>query len=605
MTTWTDPQGNQWSTQGNVVWVPGALQFPGTLVDSVIGPAGMDTKLAAGVDIRMKLWPSPDNITMYPFNLGPWPGGIWGFIVGAGNYVNLQVSPDSGTTANNGPTPAHPTPDVNGYVVLRFVYDGTAGAFTYYQSNDDGLTWTSFANSAAPAIAISAPNQTLGISNIANGYKGQIAWIELHSFDGTLLANVDFRRQWGLPPSVTAISPPTGRAWVTHRLTISGYGLSQATGVSFNGFLGTDFSISPGTDGTISITTPIFGVESVDVEVITPNGNIPAGTYQFTALPPPDPEPPGPGGVPMHQGRCLVLANIDDSTLQLSNILDLMDYDANGIIVDTVDLGYPDVREDTGVWTDANGTWDFTQFFGSRGITLSGTLVDSDRGTRSKAYNALVPFLNPAARPVLVYSFDADETTAYLRLRSEGYSGAITNPVITKWSAQWKCPDGLAYDATAKSVTIIPGITGSFGRVYTDPQVGGTVTPTSAWKPNRFYPTMGGAAYGLAVNDGSAPSWPIIQIFGACTVPAIINDTTGLTFAMASGYTINPGEILVIDTRQRAVYLGTPDASRYNQVDFSRSTFWPLVPGENHITFVPVTADNNARAVINWQDAYI
>ena len=114
MTTWTDPEGNQWSTQGNVVWVPGALQFPGTLVDSVVGPAGMDTKLAAGVDIRMKLWPSPDNITMYPFNLGPWPGGIWGFIVGVGNYVNLQVSPDSGATANNGPTPAHPTPDADG-----------------------------------------------------------------------------------------------------------------------------------------------------------------------------------------------------------------------------------------------------------------------------------------------------------------------------------------------------------------------------------------------------------------------------------------------------------------------------------------------------------
>jgi hypothetical protein len=295
---------------------------------------------------------------------------------------------------------------------------------------------------------------------------------------------------------------------------------------------------------------------------------------------------------------------MDPNTYQLSEMLDLMDYDANGIIVDSVDLGYPDVREDTGVWTDANGTWDFTRFFGARGITLGGTLVDSARGTRSMSYKALIPYLDPAARPVLVYSFDGDDHFAYLNLRAAGYSGAITNPVITKWSAQWKCPDAIAYDLESNSVTIIPGVTGSFGRTYTTPQLQ-TPTPTSGWTPNRYYPVMGGAAYGLASNNGTAVTWPIIQIFGYCTVPAIINDTTNKTFAMASGYTVNAGEVLVIDTRQRAVYLGTPNASRYNQVDFSRSSFWPLIPGDNHITFVPATADPNAKAVITWQNAYI
>lgn len=612
---WIDPQGNMWTIENstNVAWIPGGVQLNSNGNRLIRGPTGMAPRInGEGFDVRLSAqmvgagnymaWVIGDTVTNLDIRPGiPVNGTLFGLANQASSLALYVVLPNS----------AFPTPPVAGdMVTARCTYNQTTGTWVTYYSLDNGTSWV---QAGTGTITPFPPGGNAASQLQTYLYGGILQWFDLRTFAGVPLASVDFTHQWDttgiygiVPASQTELTP-------TRPIVISGWGLANVTDVLIDRFSSTDIVYTPSTGigipETITFTPPVMAVGVYNVTLVTPDGNIPAGTFRYNVIPPvgPDDVEEGPFGIPFHQGRCLVLANLDDSQIpyEISNILDLMDHDANGIICDTVDLGYPDVREDTGVWTDADGTWDFTRFFGARGITLSGTLVDSARGSRSMSFQALVPFLSPAARPILVYSFNADMHFAYMKIRAQGYSGPITNPIITRWSGQWKCPDAISYDLDVQTVTIIPGITGSFGRVYTDPQETGIITATSGWAPNRYYPSMGGSAIGLATNAGTALSFPIIQIFGGCTGPIIRNDTTGQQFAMLSNYVINPGEVLVIDMRQKAVYLGTPNASRYNQVDFSKSTFWSLAPGDNHLTFDPSVADDHAQAIITWQNAYI
>jgi hypothetical protein len=493
-----------------------------------------------------------------------------------------------------------------------------AGTSTVYQQDDDG-TWRQVVTRTDAVINLRGNPGDIVSSPMA--FNSALAWVDVRTFDGTPLASVDLTYPWGTTGFVR-MTPTTGPAWVSTQVRITGWGLDRVTGVSFDGYPGrivsvTDLGLGQGWE--MIVATPIFG-DNVTRDVIlhTPEGDMHVASFTWTAVAPAPPEPPGPGGVPMHQGRCLALAYVTVNPLAaladqltVANLLDLMDYDANGLIIDTVDLGFPDIREDMAVIPDADGEWDFTRFFGARGISLSGTLVDSSRGTRMMALRALGPFLSVPARPSLIYSFNTDDDIAYMRLRVAGYSGAITNPVITKFQVQYKATQPpVGYSLTTQSVRVIPGSLYAFGRIYTEPQPQdpggpGVITATSGWEPDRHYPDMGGAQHALAVNAGDASTWPFILITGYCVGPAVYNDTTGLGFAMAPSFVLNSGETLVVDMRDRQVYLGTPDASRYAQVNFASSAWWSLQPGENDVRFTPNTAGDDASATVVWQNAYL
>jgi hypothetical protein len=77
------------------------------------------------------------------------------------------------------------------------------------------------------------------------------------------------------PRQVDQVSPATGPIAGGTVVTITGIGLTGATGVLFGGVAGTAFSVV--NDTRITVTTPAHAAGAVDVVVQHPAGNVTAG----------------------------------------------------------------------------------------------------------------------------------------------------------------------------------------------------------------------------------------------------------------------------------------------------------------------------------------
>jgi hypothetical protein len=178
---------------------------------------------------------------------------------------------------------------------------------------------------------------------------------------------------------------------------------------------------------------------------------------------------------------------------------------------------------------------------------------------------------------------------------------------VSAFQVGWRASDPAAYGVEVNETAIAP-TAAVFGRTYTHPQ-GAAITSTSGWQPPRVYPHMSGAVNVVAVNDGTLATPPLIVVYGGCTNPKVYNDTAGAVFAVGTAtrpLVLAAGSTLTIDARKRLVYLGNdPTNTRYDYVDFAISSWWSLLPGENHLRFVPDTADGAANAVVSWNDAYL
>jgi Phage tail protein len=280
-----------------------------------------------------------------------------------------------------------------------------------------------------------------------------------------------------------------------------------------------------------------------------------------------------------------------------STVLDLMDQ-ANGFRIGEVDLGYPDVREDINLRPDQHGVADFTQFFGARAVTISGAIVPSSTGSRQKALQALAPFLNPAARPVLTYQIDGDVGPRTLTLRPSDLSVPVTNPQVSDFQVGWKAADPFAYDANVQTAIVWVTVAGG-GRQYN------LVFP-------RVYPP-GGVSQARTYNLGSFDVYPTLTFYGPMTGiqvtwTALSTPTITGYFLFQPSYTIPAGSFVVVDCKNRTAFLnGDPANSVYSRLGYLSSGFWPYIPAGGS-TIWSLSANNTSAASqvqIRWQDAYL
>lgn len=83
-------------------------------------------------------------------------------------------------------------------------------------------------------------------------------------------------------------------------------------------------------------------------------------------------------------------------------------------------------------------------------------------------------------------------------------------------------------------------------------------------------------------NSGSIDAYPVWTITGPGTDLVLTNDTTGETLSV--GYTLNAGDVIVIDTRPGAGVTAVTDSAGTNLYQYLTGSLWALVPGANSIT---------------------
>jgi hypothetical protein len=284
-----------------------------------------------------------------------------------------------------------------------------------------------------------------------------------------------------------------------------------------------------------------------------------------------------------------------------NNILDLNDYAHTGIYCSSKDVGAPTVREVSTDFPSIDLVDDQTNSLSLRVVTVSGWLISNMAGSRSTAWDRMVPFLDPAIRATLLYAYDNDVAPRVLT----GLRGA-------QWSFGQRIPQGIPFQVQwkAQPVALNPS-------VMTE-----TIYPYSALTGGRTYDKHFDVTYAMGstgfvgsvptvIINGTYKTWGKYRIFGPCTNPDImvLNPVTGdrLSEVAFSSLTITAGNWVDVDTEQRTVYQnGDPGSSRYSNLDFA-NTLWKPLPAQAtiQIAYTVSTGTVPTLVLMSWQEAFL
>ena len=261
--------------------------------------------------------------------------------------------------------------------------------------------------------------------------------------------------------------------------------------------------------------------------------------------------------------------------------------EANGWFVQSLDVGYPEVRQVADNRADADGTYDSTKYFGARTVSMAVRAL----GDRRVAFETLSKFLRPSTRPILFYTVDGTERR--LRLRPNGRSSSfVGSPNSQDFLAQWVAPDGVI-EASVESVAVAQASLGA--------EAGRTYDLTF----DRDYPASSPLGSVTVTNAGTASAQDfVIQLFGPCTNPRFENLTTNQQIRFVT--TLSASQFLEIKVRDRTVRLnGLVAQNRYNTLDFATSEWFDIAPGDSLLRYRPDTLTAGAFARVSFRSSWI
>lgn len=163
-----------------------------------------------------------------------------------------------------------------------------------------------------------------------------------------------------------------------------------------------------------------------------------------------------------------------------------------------------------------------------------------------------------------------------------GENWVFANPVLTLF-----CPDGYWRDVKATTVR----------RDYA----------TAAGKPflNPYFTVSSGRLLGQTTiyNPGDVEGWPLWTIAGPTEGLTAVNNTTGQAFTIS--HTLIGGEAITIDTSSaRPTIRGPSGENLSGALNWPAAELWPLVEGDNDITFTMSTAAPGAYVELTYHPRY-
>lgn len=257
-------------------------------------------------------------------------------------------------------------------------------------------------------------------------------------------------------------------------------------------------------------------------------------------------------------------------------------------------LDMPPVRSADAVRPLDHGTYAGTEWYGGRTVRwtldLEG-LNDVDLQSRLTELQAALQVKTNGLLPLAYQLRGQKKRLIFVKPRRLSWTGdadmfALAAPTII---FEVYAPDPRLYDQTLLAAS---------GGLPQD--VGGATFPLAF--PVTFTISAGTPGVFVANNLGRFPTRPVAVIRGPVDDPIIENVTTGHRIRLF-GLTLTSTDFLVIDLDARTILLnGT--ASRYSLMT-SDSTWWELVPGDNHIRFTAAAYQADALLTLTYRSAWV
>lgn len=275
-----------------------------------------------------------------------------------------------------------------------------------------------------------------------------------------------------------------------------------------------------------------------------------------------------------------------------------------GFVPQRLSPGYPDPRDVSEKRPSQNGTFDFTTYFGARAVSLevafASELQNDPLVTDLILEDRLRRWMAPDVRPYLYVRYSPVELYRRIKLRATNVASQLaflTTNEFRSVSLAWRGIDGVFESADLSSEFIEVGGSSELGRTYD-------------LVFDRTYAASAVIGTKEIINAGTAPTYPIVQIFGPCTQPRLENQTTGKKLEFLASYALVAGEYLEINFAEGTVALNGDPAlsqSRYDKIDFVSgiSEWWNLIPGSNFVRFYPLSSSAPSKVRIDWRSAYI
>lgn len=267
---------------------------------------------------------------------------------------------------------------------------------------------------------------------------------------------------------------------------------------------------------------------------------------------------------------------------------------ANGYVVQTIDIGFPEVRTVSDPITDGDGTFDYTANYGARAFTLSVGLVPeaTPGATHQSLIDAMRAFMHPALRPVVQFKLSAADALRQVSVRAD--QSAFVDQFVTDDFAYatcgWRVPSGIMEGATVVSVMADPATRA--GRTYPRHYA-------------RTYNIAGALIPAVATNVGTESVDPFVRFHGPTTGPSITLVESGYIVGLTrnGGAVVESGQWVDVDFRARTV-VRSDGVNLYNTLDIP-TQWWRLAPGANHVTFAANAWAGSAHAEVAFRPAWI
>ncbi len=252
----------------------------------------------------------------------------------------------------------------------------------------------------------------------------------------------------------------------------------------------------------------------------------------------------------------------------------------------------PAVRVVSALRPDDDGEDDTTKHYGGTSCAIELFAAATPAAWRDE----LGGYMHPTSRPYLVVADDEWAQVRRLRLRSENWSGdldANQAPDQRNILAQWRAPDGAWEAEDQASVLLNADVPSSVGHSY----------PKSY--PLALDPTSSGGSL-QTVNAGNAPSHIVARLYGPCSAPRLINDTTGEAIAFTTDLVLSAGQYVEVSTRDKTAYLLSDTSnSRESMIDYAANTWWQLRRGLQSLRYVGTDSSTGSQAVIYYRPVWL